>query len=150
MSELKDLYQEVIFDHNKHPQNFGVMEHADHRADGHNPLCGDKIEVYVKMNGDVIEDIMFDGSGCAISRASASILTTAVKGKTKDEAAELFKNFDEMLKDVDMDAAQMELLGKLAVFEGVKEFPTRIKCASLSWHTIDAAINNKGEIATTE
>lgn len=150
MSDMRELYQEVILDHNKNPRNFKVIDPSDHKANGHNPLCGDKLTVFLKMDGDRIEDVGFVGNGCAISKASASLMTEMVKGKTAGEVNELFEKFHEMVttpmgKDVDISN-----LGKLAVFSGVREFPVRVKCASLCWHTLNAAINEKGDTATTE
>ena len=148
MNQLDDLYQEVIFDHNKSPRNFGPLENADHEAKGFNPLCGDKINVYIEMDGEIIKDIHFDGSGCAISKASASIMTTLLLGKNKTEARELFEKFRTLITvEHDYDEAT---LGKLVVFAGVREFPTRVKCATLAWHTMQSAINNDGETVTTE
>ena len=149
MSDLRELYQEVILDHNKHPRNFGELEGADRHADGYNPLCGDRLAVYLNLDGNVITDVNFLGSGCAISKASASLMTDAVKGKTVAEARELFDQFRAMVTD---DAANpdSETLGKLAVFAGVRDYPTRVKCASLAWHTLRAAFDDGHEIVTTE
>ena len=149
MSELRDLYQEVILDHNKHPHNFGELDGADRHADGYNPLCGDKLAVYVNLDGEVISDVSFLGSGCAISKASASLMTDAVKGKTLSEARVLFERFLRLVTDdsVDVESGQM---GKLAVFGGVREYPTRVKCASLAWHTFRAAVEDAHDIVTTE
>jgi nitrogen fixation protein NifU and related proteins len=150
MDELRDLYQEFILDHNKKPRNFGVLEGATHQADGHNPLCGDELHVSVLMDGGRVADVRFEGSGCAISTASASLMTESVKGKTKEEAEALFEGFHELLTG---DPSRLETasdsLGKLAVFQGVREFPVRVKCATLSWHTLKAALDG-GEEATTE
>ena len=151
MSELRDLYQEVILDHNKKPRNFGVLEDATRRADGHNPLCGDQLSVYVKLNKDVIEDIRFQGQGCAISKASASMMTSALKGKTLPEAEAIFEQFHEMVAGPEqLEDDEVEALGKLAVFSGVREYPARVKCASLAWHTLHAALENADEPVTTE
>jgi len=151
MSDLTDLYQEVILDHNKTPRNFGALEEADHTADGHNPLCGDRLRVYLRLDGDRVADIRFDGSGCAISKASASLMTEAVKGKTKAEVEAMFGAFHEMMTgDPSVRAAAGAELGKLAVFEGVREFPVRVKCATLAWHTLEAALGSEGTIASTE
>jgi nitrogen fixation NifU-like protein len=137
MSELTELYQEVILDHNRRPHNFRVIEGAT-RQEGYNPLCGDRLTLYVAMDGGVITDVAFQGSGCAISKASASLMTDAVKGKTADEARALFDQFHAMItSDHATPAAD---LGKLSVLAGVREFPTRIKCASLAWHTMKAAV----------
>jgi nitrogen fixation NifU-like protein len=148
MSELSDLYQEVILDHNKNPRNFREIENADKRADGNNPLCGDKLQVFVKMDGNVVKDVSFLGSGCAISKASASIMTQTVKGKTKEEAEKMFDEFHRMVTgklDIETDENN---LGKLRIFAGVLEFPARVKCASLSWHTVNAALHDEEEIST--
>ena len=148
MSELTDLYQEVILDHNKKPRNFRKMEDANRHADGYNPLCGDQIQLYVKVEDGVIRDIGFQGSGCAISKASASLMTSTLKGKSEKEADELFERFHRLVtKD---EAADPEALGKLAVFSGVREFPARVKCASLAWHTLRAALEGKQDKVTTE
>ncbi len=148
MSELSDLYQEVILDHNKNPRNFRVMEDFDKHADGNNPLCGDKLQVYLKMDGDVVEDVSFQGSGCAIFKASASIMTQTVKGKTKEEAAKIFDEFHRMVTGkLDIETDENEL-GKLRIFAGVLEFPARVKCASLSWHTVNAALLGENEVST--
>jgi nitrogen fixation NifU-like protein len=150
MSDLTELYQEVILDHNKRPRNFQVLEGANRAAEGYNPLCGDQITIYVKLDGDVIQDISFQGSGCAISKASASMMTASLKGKSRAEAEALFRKFHGMVTG-DHDAAPDPLeLGKLAVFSGVSEFPVRVKCASLPWHTLRAALEGTGETVTTE
>lgn len=148
MSELSDLYQEVILEHNKNPRNFREMEDADLRADGHNPLCGDQLQVFVRMDGDVVGDVSFVGSGCAISKASASMMTQAVKGKTREEAEVLFDEFHRMVTGkLDVEADENHL-GKLRIFAGVLEFPARVKCASLSWHTVNAALHGDEEAST--
>lgn len=148
---LRDLYQEVILEHNRHPRNFGVLEGADFEAKGHNPLCGDQVTVYLKMEGDRIADIQFMGQGCAISKASASLMTTAVKGKTREEAEETFEAFHKMVTSAEeLDERTLEKLGKLVVFAGVREFPARVKCASLAWHTLRAALRKSDEIVRTE
>ena len=149
MSELRDLYQEVILDHNKHPHNFGELAGADRHADGFNPLCGDKLAVYVNLDGDMITDVRFEGSGCAISKASASLMTDSVKGKTLVETRELFDRFLNLVTDGDV-ADDGEALGKLAVFAGVRDYPTRVKCASLAWHTLRAAVEDRRDVVTTE
>ena len=148
MSELRDLYQEVILDHNKHPRNYGALEDADRNAEGQNPLCGDEITVHVKLDGDTITDIRFEGSGCAISKASASVMTETLKGKTVEEANALFERFHELVTG--KADADLEALGKLAVFGGVSEFPVRVKCATLSWHTTRAALHDSGSTISTE
>lgn len=137
MSELTELYQEVILDHNRRPHNFRVIEGAT-KLEGYNPLCGDRLTLYVAMDGGVIKDVAFQGSGCAISKASASLMTDALKGKTADEARALFDQFHAMITS-DHDGPTADL-GKLSVLAGVREFPTRIKCASLAWHTMKAAV----------
>jgi nitrogen fixation NifU-like protein len=150
MSELTDLYQELILDHNRRPRNYGALPDADHTAKGYNPLCGDRLTIYAKLNGDRIAGLSFEGSGCAISKASASLMTDALKGKTVAEANALFTRVHAMLTapmDQDVDA---ESMGKLAVLSGVREFPVRVKCASLAWHTLKAALEGTGEIAKTE
>lgn len=149
MSELSELYQETILDHNKNPRNFRVIENTDKTADGKNPLCGDALRVYVDMDGNTIKDVSFKGSGCAISKASASMMTQAVKGKTKDEAESIFNEFHKMVTgELDIEADDNHL-GKLKIFAGVLEFPARVKCASLSWHTLNAALHGE-EIVSTE
>jgi nitrogen fixation NifU-like protein len=150
MSELRELYQEVILDHGKNPRNFGEPEGADHRADGHNPLCGDRITIYVKAPQGIVEEVGFDGAGCAISTASASMMTQALKGKSLEQCREVFAAFHDLLtgkRDVDEVA---EMLGKLQVFAGVREFPIRVKCATLAWHTLRAALDRQDEAVTTE
>jgi nitrogen fixation protein NifU and related proteins len=149
MSELSDLYQEVILDHNKNPRNFREIADADQYADGKNPLCGDALRVYVAMDGDMVKDVSFKGSGCAISKASASMMTQAVKGKTKEEAEIIFNEFHKMVTgELDIETDENHL-GKLKIFAGVLEFPARVKCASLSWHTLSAALHGE-EIVSTE
>lgn len=148
MSELSDLYQEVILEHNKNPRNFREIEDADQYADGKNPLCGDALRVYVTFDGDKISDVAFKGSGCAISKASASMMTQAVKGKTKDEAEGIFDEFHRMVTgELDIESDDNEL-GKLKIFSGVLEFPARVKCASLSWHTLNAALRGEDVVST--
>ncbi len=148
MSELNELYQETILEHNKNPRNFREIEGADKVADGNNPLCGDALRVYVKMDGETVSDVAFKGSGCAISKASASMMTQVVKGKTREEADRIFDEFHRMVTGgLDIKTDENEL-GKLRIFAGVLEFPARVKCASLSWHTLDAALHDKEEIST--
>ncbi len=150
MSDLTDLYQEVILDHNRRPRNFGVLPDATRTADGHNPLCGDRLRLYVKLDGDRIDDVKFEGSGCAISKASASLMTEAVRGKTVGEARAIFDQFHELVtggREADLDD---EVLGKLAVLGGVREFPVRVKCASLAWHTLKSALAGEDIVAKTE
>ncbi len=147
--DLRDLYQEVIFDHNRNPRNFRVMENANRHVNGFNPLCGDKLTLFLKIDDHVISDASFQGSGCAISTASVSLMTEIIKGKTETEADELFKQFHEMTtgktEEVNLDA-----IGKLAVLAGVREYPARVKCATLAWHTLDAALKNQQEAVSTE
>ena len=150
MSFLSDLYQEVILDHNRRPRNFGELTDANGMAEGYNPLCGDKIEVYVKLRDNVIEDVSFQGSGCAISQSSASLMTTSVIGKSIDEALELFSSFHDMVTSEIDSPIDKESLGKLRAFGGVREFPSRVKCANLSWHTLRAALDSESEAITTE
>ena len=149
MSELSDLYQEVILDHNKNPRNFREIATATQTADGNNPLCGDALRVYVEIEHDKVKDVAFKGSGCAISKASASMMTQTVKGKTRAEAEVLFGEFQRMVTG-ELDAETDENhLGRLKIFAGVLEFPARVKCASLSWHTLHAALHGE-EIISTE
>jgi nitrogen fixation NifU-like protein len=148
MSELSDLYQETILEHNKNPRNFREIEDADKRAIGNNPLCGDALQVFVKMDGDTVSDIAFKGSGCAISKASASMMTQAVKGRSLHEAEELFNEFHRMVTGSLDPEAEETHLGKLRAFTGVLEFPARVKCASLSWHTLNAALHGDGSVTT--
>jgi nitrogen fixation NifU-like protein len=148
MSELSDLYQEVILEHNKNPRNFREIADADQYADGKNPLCGDALRVYVALDGDTVTDVAFKGSGCAISKASASMMTQTVKGKTKAEAETIFDEFHRMVTgDLDIEADENHL-GKLKIFSGVLEFPARVKCASLSWHTLNAALRGEDVVST--
>lgn len=150
MSEISELYQQVILDHNKNPRNYGELKPCTHFAEGYNPLCGDHFNIYVNLDGDVIQDIHFHGAGCAISKSSASIMTTLVKGKTIQEAEEYFKLFQHLVTADMNELTDMESLGKLAVFAGVREFPSRIKCASLAWHTMKSAISGEKNLASTE
>lgn len=148
MNELRELYQEVILDHNKNPRNYHTMPDATHSAEGDNPLCGDHYHVYLKVKDGVVEDVSFEGEGCAISKASASLMSTVLKGKTIEEAEKLFTSFHDLVTtDVEPD---LESLGKLAVFSGVRDFPIRVKCASLSWHTMHAALQTQTATVTTE
>ena len=147
--ELRELYQELILDHNRKPRNRRAMPDATSDADGYNPLCGDKVHVFVKLLGDRIADVSFDGQGCAISTASASLMTLALKGKTLAEAREIFDRFHAMVTGEPNAPVADEKLGKLAVFQGVCEFPVRVKCATLAWHTLKAAIDrSKGHVST--
>jgi nitrogen fixation NifU-like protein len=147
MSDLRELYQEVILDHNKHPRNFKELVDANRQADGYNPLCGDKVTVYVQIEDERIADVAFTGCGCAISTASASVMTLSLKGKTLEEAEALFENFHDLIMGKETNE---EELGKLLVFSGVSEFPMRVKCASLAWHTLRAALADGGDDVTTE
>jgi nitrogen fixation NifU-like protein len=150
MSELRELYQSVILDHNKRPRNFCEPERANRQADGINPLCGDKLTVYLEVEGDVVVDVGFIGSGCAISTASASLMTEAVKGKSVSAAQELFENFHKLVTSDSRETGDPGELGKLAVFTGVREFPVRVKCATLAWHTLSSALAGSDDVATTE
>lgn len=145
--DLKDLYRDIIVDHNRHPRNFREMPDADRQADGFNPLCGDRLTVYVKLDGDRVSDVSFHGSGCAISVASASLLTESIKGRTVTEAESLFTQMHRLLTrdDAGIDVAS---LGKLGALSGVREFPARVKCASLCWHTLDAALHRQEQVTT--
>ncbi len=147
MSDLTDLYQEVILDHNRRPHNFRVIDAATATQEGYNPLCGDRLTLYLTLDGDVIKDAAFQGSGCAISKASASLMTDAVKGKTVNQARELFEQFHGMITSNPEEPPAD--LGKLSVFAGVREFPTRIKCASLAWHTMKAAVAGDRKVAVS-
>lgn len=151
MSDLRELYQQVILEHSKSPRNFRKAEGANRTAEGDNPLCGDQLTVYLVVDeeGDTIRDVSFEGSGCAISRASASLMTTVVKGKRREEAEDLFRKFHEMITG-DRRAEVDGVLGKLAVLSGVREFPVRVKCATLAWHTLHAALEDEEEPVTTE
>ena len=149
MSELSELYQQVILDHNKKPRNFRKIETADRTAEGFNPLCGDQLTVYMLMDEGVVRDLSFVGTGCAISKAAASMMTQAVKGKTREEAQTLFEEFDRMVTGELDERATPNHLGRLTIFAGVRDFPARVKCASLSWHTMRAALEGE-DTATTE
>jgi len=148
MSELTDLYQEVILDRGRKPRNFRAMPDATATAEGLNPLCGDHYHVFLRMDGDRIEDVSFQGNGCAISKASASLMSAALKGKSKADAEDLFQRFHKMV--VEGDGSQADGLGKLAVLKGVADFPTRVKCASLAWHAMHSALHGDSQPATTE
>lgn len=152
MSELDELYQEVILDHNRSPRNFRTMAHANRQAQGYNPLCGDQVTVYLDLEDGVIKDISFQGSGCAISKASASIMTAELKGKTETEAKELFENVHKMLTGElsDNGLTGAKGMGKLAILSGVCKFPVRVKCASLAWHTVNSALKGDEKVASTE
>jgi len=146
--DLKELYRDVILDHNKRPRNFGKLEPSDSYADGHNPLCGDRLTVFLKMDGERVEDIRFQGKGCAISTASASLMTEAIKGKGKADISELFEKIHSLLTR--QDAVADPSLGKLAALSGVREYPARVKCASLCWHTLNAALEKGAATVSTE
>ena len=148
MSDLRELYQQVILDHNKKPRNFRVLEPCNHEADGFNPLCGDKVHIYVTLEGDTIADVAFQGEGCAISTAATSMMTQAIKGKSIAEAEAIFEAYQKMVTGEE--GADPSSLGKLAIFEGVREFPMRVKCATLAWHTLRSALRDSNETATTE
>jgi nitrogen fixation NifU-like protein len=147
--DLKDLYRDVIVDHNRKPRNFRVIENADRHADGYNALCGDKLTLYVSLDGDRIADVSFQGAGCAISVASASLLTEAVRGRTVPEVEQLFEAMHSLLTDA-QSSVDPATLGKLGALSGVREFPARVKCASLCWHTLDAALHRQAEPVSTE
>ncbi|GMU96500.1 MULTISPECIES: Fe-S cluster assembly sulfur transfer protein SufU [Ignavibacterium] len=149
--ELRELYQQVILDHNKAPRNFRKIENPTNYAEGYNPLCGDNVTVYLLIDeNNIIQDISFQGSGCAISKASASLMTSILKGKTVEEAEKLFNKFHDLVTDKLGDNFSVDEFGKLAVFAGVREFPARVKCASLAWHTMLNALHNKNEKVVTE
>ena len=147
--DLRDLYQEVIFDHNRNPRNFRVMDDANRQVEGFNPLCGDRLALFLKIDDGVINDASFQGQGCAISTASVSLMTEIIKGKTEAEAEALFTQFHEMTTGKSEDI-QLEAIGKLAVLAGVREYPARVKCATLAWHTLDAALKNQAQSISTE
>lgn len=148
MTSSRALYEQVILEHNKKPKNFRAMEDASHHAEGHNPLCGDNFTIFLKMDGDKIDDVSFQGAGCAISKSSASIMTTLLKGKSRSEAEALFKRFHSMITSDPETPLDEEDLGRMAVFGGVREFPVRIKCATLAWYTALAALDEKNEVST--
>jgi nitrogen fixation NifU-like protein len=150
MADLRDLYQELILEHSKAPRNYRALPDADHQAEGYNPLCGDRFTVYLHMEGDSIRDISFQGSGCAISKSSASMMTQILKGKTKEEADKIFERFHELVTGHASPNGDHADMGKLAVFSGVSEFPARVKCATLAWHTLQAALEGKQEAVSTE
>lgn len=150
MADLNELYQQVILDHNKKPRNFKRLETATRQQEGYNPLCGDQLTLYLEMDGEAIKDVAFQGSGCAISKASASMMTTTIKGKTKQEAEVLFDEFHRMVKGELNTEAEPHHLGRLTILAGVREFPARVKCASLSWHTLKAALAGNDEAVSTE
>ncbi len=148
MDELQELYQQIVLEHYRNPRNYGELPEATHRAEGYNPLCGDRLEVMLRVREETIEDIRFRGSGCAISQASASVMTTLVRGKSLAEVEELFERFHELVTGTG--AVDLEQLGALAAFAGVREFPARVKCATLAWHTLRAALQQRQELVTTE
>jgi len=150
MSELRELYQQVILDHNKCPRNFHAMDDATRSVEGYNPLCGDHYTIYVKLDGETIVDVSFEGAGCAISKASASVMSAMVKNHTIREAEELFGEFHRLVKGELAGEEELERLGKLAAFAGVSEFPARVKCASLAWHTLHSALNSTEKSISTE
>lgn len=150
MSDLRELYQELIVDHNRRPRNYGPLPDADRSAQGHNPLCGDQVTVYVKLDGERIADVRFEGAGCAISTASASLMTAAVKGLTVAEADALFHAFHDLVTGHAEGPELEERLGKLAVLGGVREFPSRVKCATLAWHTLESGLHGESAPVTTE
>jgi nitrogen fixation NifU-like protein len=150
MSDLDDLYQEVILDHNKSPRNYRAIADANRKGEGYNPLCGDHVTVFVRLEGGVIADISFQGSGCAISKASASMMTAALKGKSESAAHDLFEQVHKMLTGEANGAEAADKLGKLAILSGVCKFPARVKCASLAWHTVNAALAGDPTPARTE
>jgi len=150
MSYLNELYQQIILDHNKTPKNFREMEDANRKAEGYNPLCGDKVTIYLKIEAGTIKDISFQGSGCAISTASASLMTEILKGKTESETKDLFDAFHGLVTGETVESDPIEKLGKLAALQGVSEFPVRVKCATLVWHTLQAALQEKQQPVSTE
>ena len=149
MSDLRELYQQVILDHNKNPRNFHDMPDATNRVDGYNPLCGDHYTIFLKTDGETIADVSFTGSGCAISKASASVMSSTIKGKSKEEADRLFDTFHALVTG-DQSGLSAADLGRLAAFSGVSEFPARVKCATLAWHTLRSALDGKDEKVSTE
>ncbi len=148
MSELSELYQQVILDHNKKPRNFRKLETVNHSAEGYNPLCGDHLTVYLDLEDDLVKDVGFEGSGCAISKAAASMMTQAVKGKSKEQAENLFKEFHSMVTGELNEETDENSLGNLRIFAGVREFPVRVKCATLPWHTLHAALKKEAQVST--
>lgn len=150
MSDLQDLYQQVILDHNRNPRNFREIQGAEKTAEGYNPLCGDRLTVWLEIDDGTISDVSFKGAGCAISKASASLMTDSLKGKSLEEAEELFQAFHRMVTGEAGEDFDPTTLGKLAVFSGVREFPVRVKCASLAWHTLRAALSGSRQTVTTE
>jgi nitrogen fixation NifU-like protein len=150
MDDLRELYQQVILDHNRNPKNFGKIDHANLNAEGYNPLCGDRIKLYLHVENDIIKDVSFQGAGCAISKASASVMTTVLKGRPVTEAEQLFKKFQRLITSEPDSIPDTADLGKLAIFAGVREFPLRVKCASLAWHTMLSALKEENKVVSTE
>lgn len=150
MSDSRALYEQVILDHNKDPRNFKVLENADHTIEGFNPLCGDHFTIYLNMDGETITEVAFHGAGCAISKSSASVMTTLLKGKTRKEAEHLFEKFHAMITSSPEVPVDEEGIGKLRVFSGVRDYPVRIKCATLAWHAVISGIEGKDNAVTTE
>jgi nitrogen fixation protein NifU and related proteins len=148
MSELSELYQQVILDHNKKPRNFRKLENASHTAEGFNPLCGDQLTIYIDLENDLLKEVGFEGSGCAISKAAASMMTQAVKGKSKEQVESLFQEFHSMVTGELNEETEENNLGNLKIFAGVRDFPVRVKCATLSWHTLHAALNKQEQVST--
>ena len=148
MSELSELYQQVILDHNKKPRNFHKLENANRVAEGFNPLCGDQLTVYLQMDEGIVNDVSFEGSGCAISKAAASMMTQSVKGKNREQAEQLFQEFHKMVTGELDTEAEPHQLGRLTIFSGVRDYPARVKCASLSWHTMRAALEGQDTVTT--
>jgi nitrogen fixation NifU-like protein len=149
MTDLRDLYQQIILDHNRNPRNYRELPNPTKRVDGYNPLCGDHYTVFVELDGDVIKEITFTGNGCAISKSSASVMTTTVKGKKTEDAERLFETFHKLVTGEPAGLSEAEL-GRLAAFSGVSEFPARVKCATLAWHTLHSALQGEQEVVTTE
>jgi nitrogen fixation protein NifU and related proteins len=148
MSELSELYQQVILDHNKKPRNFRKLENANHTAEGYNPLCGDQLTIYLDLEDGLVKEVGFEGSGCAISKASASMMTQAVKGRSKEQVETLFQEFHSMVTGELNEETEENNLGNLKIFAGVREFPVRVKCATLPWHTLHAALNKQEQVST--
>jgi nitrogen fixation NifU-like protein len=150
MSDLRELYQQTILDHHKRPRNYHRLEHSNRKAEGFNPLCGDRINLYLRIENGIVRDVGFEGSGCAISTASASMMTEMLKGKTEAEIDQIFERFHDVVTGRSSADAEPDKLGKLAVFAGVREYPMRVKCATLAWHTLRAALEQRTETVATE
>jgi len=150
MADVSELYQELILDHNKRPRNYRRIEEPDRKREGYNPLCGDRVTVFLKFEGDVIKEITFEGSGCAISTASASLMTESMRGKTLAEGRELFRRFRAFVTENSADGKPAPNLGKLEAFSGIRRYPARVKCATLAWHTVNAALENHNDVVSTE